>query len=227
VTLPIGLEQSRLELAKAKLGFERQEKALERLKADREALVLRAPAAGFAVRGSFARGKWNALDEMARNLEPGQKAPANQVLWTILTPGALGVHVDVVEARVLEVRKGQSGTASPTALDGLSLPVTVARVAPVSSDGKYDVSLDLGTPDERLMPGFACKVKLTLATREAVTVPAGAVGRDGDQAYVHVVVDGKGKRRDVKAGATSGGRTEIREGLAGGEKVLEQAPKAK
>jgi multidrug efflux pump subunit AcrA (membrane-fusion protein) len=71
-------------------------------------------------------------------------------------------------------------------------------------------------------------VKLTTLDKEgAVTVPAGAVEKDGDKRFVHLMADGKKERREVEAGETSGGRTEILTGLAEGEKVLESAPKQK
>jgi hypothetical protein len=48
---------------------------------------------------------------------------------------------------------------------------------------------------------------------------------DGDTKTVHVWADGKATPRTVKTGATSAGRTEVVEGLSGGEKVLKSPPK--
>ena len=60
-----------------------------------------------------------------------------------------------------------------------------------------------------------------------MTVPSGSVGADGDKKVVHVVGDdGKATAREVKVGATSGGRTEILEGVEAGARVLKTPPKS-
>ena len=67
---------------------------------------------------------------------------------------------------------------------------------------------------------------MTVARREdAITVPAASVAADGEKKVVHVLDGGKASPREVEVGATSGGRTEIRKGLAAGERVLKTPPK--
>jgi multidrug efflux pump subunit AcrA (membrane-fusion protein) len=226
-TARLGLEHSRMELAKARLNLRRQEENHEKLQADKEALTVRAPESGVAVPGAFGDGKWQGLDEMTKALQPGRKAPAKQVLWTIVRPGALGATLTVDEATVWKVHEGQAGSAVPTALPDVTIPVRLARVARFSGDGKFRVELALAGGDERLMPGYGAKVKVELETKpNALTVPQGAVSKDGDKTFVHVWQDGKAAPKAVKTGATSDGRVEILDGLEGDEKVLEKAPKS-
>jgi hypothetical protein len=226
-TSPLALEQSRLELAKTRLGLERQEQGLQKLRRDRDAMVIVAPEGGTAVPGTFSKGKWGNLEEMGKNLRVGQKVPANQVLFTILR-GGLGVRTEVAEADVLKLREGHTGALVPTAAPDLTIGATVARVARVSSDGNFDVHVDLATGDERLMPGYGCKLKIDVLTKSAaLTVPTSAVSKEDDKTFVHVWADGKSTAREVKTGATSGGRTEVLEGVEAGLRVLEAAPKKK
>ena len=222
----IQLEQGRLELEKTVYAVARQTAGLEKLGRDREALVVRAPRAGLAIPGACVRGKWAGIEETARALRKGGKLRPGQAIFTIVTPGDVAVRTTVGEAEVLEVAEGQAVDVVLTADPKKTLPARVARVARVSGDGQYAVGIELSAPDERLMPGFTCKVKVTVSRREdAVTVPAGCVAADGERKVVHVFADGKASPRAVEVGATSGGRTEIRKGLAAGERVLKTPAK--
>src|SRR5690606_4842739 len=55
------LDQGRLELEKSTYGVARQLEGLEKLRRDREALVVRAPRAGLAIPGACVRGKWSGI----------------------------------------------------------------------------------------------------------------------------------------------------------------------
>jgi len=223
---PLQLEQGRLELEKTTYGLARQAASVEKLLRDREALVVRAPRAGIAIPGACVRGKWAGIEETAKALRKGGKLRAGQPLFTIVEPGAVAVRVTVGEADLLQVAEGQAVEVAPTVDPKKPLPARVARVARASGDGQYVVGIELGSPDERLMPGFTCKAKVTVARREeAVTVPAGSVAADGERKVVHVFEGGKAAPREVEVGATSGGRTEIRKGLVAGERVLKTPPK--
>jgi multidrug efflux pump subunit AcrA (membrane-fusion protein) len=59
-----------------------------------------------------------------------------------------------------------------------------------------------------------------------VSVPSGCVFRDDDGSrYVFVLgSDGKPAKKPVKAGLSSGGRTEILDGLAAGDRVRTSKP---
>ncbi len=222
----IQLEQGRLELEKAAFGVARQAANLEKLGRDREALVVRAPRAGIAIPGACVRGKWAGIEETAKALRKGGKLRPGQPIFTIVTPGDVAVRTTVGEADLLQVAEGQSVEVVLTADPKKVLPARVARVARASTDGQYAVGIELSAPDERLMPGFTCKAKVTLSRREdAVTVPSASVTADGERKLVHVFAEGKATPREVEVGATSGGRTEIRKGLEAGERVLKTPAK--
>jgi len=226
-TSSIALEQGRIDLAKAEVALERQKVGLDRLKGDRERFVVKAPGAGIAVPGALVKGKWQNLDETARLLAKGKVVPARQTIFTIVRPGAVAFRMPVPEASVLSVKPGQPVELSSPALGDTSLSGKVERVAPASGDGNYEVVVSLVKGDERLFPGYGGKAKIRTAEKaEAVTVAAASVVVDGEKHLVHVVgADLKPVAKEVKVGATSGGRTEILDGLAGGERVLKTPPK--
>lgn len=224
-TAPLALAEKRLELEKARAALDRQTTGLARLRADREAMTVTAPVAGFAVPGAFWNGKWVGLDDNAKALRPGRRAPANQVLYTVFAPGALRVRVTVAEAVALRVRPGSPATVVLTADPSVTTAAKVSAVAPVSGDGQHEVWLAPERLDPRTMPGHGCKVTLTgLEKRDAITLPASAVRKDGEKGVVHLWEDGKAVAKDVKVGGEAGGRVEVVEGLEAGASVLETAP---
>jgi len=62
---------------------------------------------------------------------------------------------------------------------------------------------------------------ITSADTQAPGVPEAAIVREGDQAHVWVVhADGVLQERAVQTGRTSGALTEVRQGLAAGERIV-------
>jgi RND family efflux transporter MFP subunit len=225
-TSALSLEQARLELAKSRLNLERQREQLDRLQVDREAMTLRAPHAGLAVPGTFNKGKWSGLEDMVRAMRPGRRLSAHQVLFTVVRGESSRIRVTVPEAQLFDLKEGQRATVAPTAAPDLELGARVTEVARFSTDGNYEAILDLDRSDPRLLPGHTVKVRIVTEQKaEAFTVPATAVVKEQNESFVHVWKEGQAVKTKVKAGATSDGRTEVREGLAAGDRVLESPPK--
>jgi multidrug efflux pump subunit AcrA (membrane-fusion protein) len=75
--------------------------------------------------------------------------------------------------------------------------------------------IDLPNPDERLYPGTYAEVWLEMNRRpDALTVPAAAVGSDGDGNFVYTVTDNRITRLAVNTGLTDNGRIEVTTGLS-------------
>lgn len=216
--------QQRLELERAKANLELQEKQFAKLKADREKFTLNAPESGVAVPGSLSRGHWQNLDDVRRALRKGGKLHPNDVVFTIVKAGAVRVLATVPETAVLSMRSGLAAQVVANAAPDALLGAKVATVSPVAQGADFDVALDLAQPDERLMPGYACKVRIVVGMRPSVMVPAACV-EDGFEHAVWLVVEGKPQRRVVRTGAVQDGRVEIVSGLEGGERLLETPPK--
>ncbi|MHC5011984.1 MAG: efflux RND transporter periplasmic adaptor subunit [Planctomycetota bacterium] len=224
-TAELSLRQAKIELDKARTALERQRETLQKLQADRDALHVKAPVAGYAVPGYFAGGKWVKMEETRRALREGGKVSARQVLYTIVQPGHVGIHCTVGESDLLDVRIGQSATAEAAVIEDSSLAAKVSSVLPVGSGGKHEVLLDLQETEEGLMPGQGVTVMLEIRREEqALTVPKSAVKRDGKKTLVFLWVDGEAEAREVEVGATSEGKVEILDGLEAGDIVLERVP---
>ena len=75
--------------------------------------------------------------------------------------------------------------------------------------------IDLPNPEERLYPGMYAEVSLEMNRRpDALTVPAAAVGSDGDGNFVDTITDNRITRLAVKTGLTDNGRIEVTAGLS-------------
>jgi multidrug efflux pump subunit AcrA (membrane-fusion protein) len=75
--------------------------------------------------------------------------------------------------------------------------------------------IDLSNPDERLYPGTYAVVSLEMNRRpDALTVPAAAVGSDGEGNFVYTITDNRITRLAVKTGLTDNGRIEVTAGLS-------------
>jgi Cu(I)/Ag(I) efflux system membrane fusion protein len=83
--------------------------------------------------------------------------------------------------------------------------------------------VELANPGGKLKPGMFANVKIDLAgeKKDAVLVPSEAVIVTGERSVV-IVDRGEGRFEpvNVRIGAEEGGRTEVLEGLAGGERVV-------
>jgi multidrug efflux pump subunit AcrA (membrane-fusion protein) len=72
-----------------------------------------------------------------------------------------------------------------------------------------------------LYPGTYAEVSLEMNRRpDALTIPAAAVGSDGEGNFVYAITDNRITRLNVKVGLTDNGRTEVTAGLSEGTPVV-------
>lgn len=178
----------------------------------------------------------------------GTVAEVNGELGEFVTPSPIGVPtlpaVDLIDDRCLyitapidevdapAVRRGLPVRVSLDAFPGKIFPGTVRRVAPYVLDREkqartVDVEVELQSPGEpgKLLPGYSADVEVVLATREAVLrVPTQAV-LEGHRVLVYRE-PGAGEEgglleeRAFEPGLASWEHTEVRSGLAEGERIV-------
>ncbi len=220
-TAPLRLDIAKTEFQKSVKALEDKAKRYDDLRGDLDRLRVRAPSAGFAVRGAFRGGKWNDLDALRQALVPEGKVKAKQTLFTIFHPGNVELVASVGEADLPKLHVGDEATVESALLPGRTLPATVAEVAPVGVGGKHRVLLRLKETDPVLMPGQSAKAVVTWRKENAaLMVPASAVVTKDGASHVYVVEEGATKRCDVETGTTQGDRVEITSGLEAGATVV-------
>ena len=81
----------------------------------------------------------------------------------------------------------------------------------------------LPNADLRIKPAMYGSIRLVRSTTQGIELPAAAVVREGNDAYVFVAEgNGRYQRRDVKLGRSVDGSLEILSGLKEGETVVSE-----
>ena len=155
----------------------------------------------------------------------GMNVMAGAALFRINGLSSVWVNLDVPEAMAAAVRPGAALSASVPAYPGEAFKGHVSAVLPEvnATTRAVRARVELANPGGKLKPGMFATVKIEppAGKRETVLVPSEAVIVTGERSVV-IVDRGEGRFEpvNVKVGSEEGGKTEILEGLAGGERVV-------
>ena len=159
-----------------------------------------------------------------RTVEPGQSFAATDALLVIAD--RLLVEAQVDETDIAKIRVQLPARIQLDAYPEDIVPATVGAVAyeakTVNNVTTYTVDVLPSKVPPTMRSGMTATVTFVLATKENVLhVPAHAL-RDKDGRKSVLVPDAKGAPREqvVETGLTDGRQTEIRSGLADGDKLL-------
>jgi RND family efflux transporter MFP subunit len=178
----------------------------------RRTLTLRSPASGYV---------------LEKNVLPGQKIMAGDVLYKVADLSAVWVEGEVFEQDLSSVRVGQSVRAEFQALPGEARTGRISYIYPTLNPETRTVRLRvvLSNTDLRLKPGMYATI--LIAATEAgnvITVPRSAVLSTGERSIVFVRESrGQLTPREVALGGSNDDRVEILRGLAAGETVVTSA----
>lgn len=210
--------------ALANLGVRQKEleSALAVLRPDRPGAAasccvqILAPASGRVLR---------VLTESEQVVQPGTP------LLEIGDPGNIEIVVELLSRDAVRVRPGAAATLS--GWGGATLPAVVERVEPsaltkVSALGideqRVKVILSLTAPDKAsgaLGHGFRVIVRISLWQRQDVlTIPVGALFRDGSDWATYSVQDGRAQVRTVTLGERNESLAQVLDGLQAGDRVI-------
>lgn len=163
----------------------------------------------------------------------GTPVSTGTTLATIVDVSTLSLQADVDETDVFLVKPGVKAQAQLDAVPGAQYPATVASVAlsPTQSarggvSYRARLTLTSGTmPDGSRAPtprpGMSAVADLQVRTaRDAVSVPATAIVRDGNRDAVWVVDGTRARRRTVTVGTQGADQVAITAGLRVGDQVV-------
>jgi RND family efflux transporter MFP subunit len=145
---------------------------------------------------------------------------------TVIEDGALELIALVDETDIGNVAVGNPVSFTVEAYPAEEFTGRVERVAPkgtiISGVVNFEVMISIESPVGLLKPDMTANVSIRTAEREAIVVPSAAIGRDDQGRFVYLEEAGELQRRNVTTGTREAGVTEVRQGLAGGERVLLQ-----
>jgi RND family efflux transporter MFP subunit len=138
-------------------------------------------------------------------------------LFTVQRIDTIRVFCDVPENDVPRLHIGDPAIVKPSGFDGKPFIGKVThfslRLDPETRNMRTEI--DLPNPDERLYPGTYAEVSLEMNRHpDALTVPAPAVGSDGDGSFVYTITDNRITRLAIKSGLIDNGRIEVTAGLS-------------
>lgn len=147
-------------------------------------------------------------------------------------PSDLEVVVDVLSSDAVRIQPGQTAWferwGGPQPLMGSVRLVEPSGFTKVSALGveeqRVNVVLDfIGSPGDRqaLGDGYRVEARIVVwSSSETISVPTGALFRDGEDWSVFVVQDGVARLRHVTVGENNGLRVQILQGLEVGEQLI-------
>jgi cobalt-zinc-cadmium efflux system membrane fusion protein len=158
-----------------------------------------------------------------RKINLGEVVEPTTVLCTVVDLRTVWVDGEVYEGDLARVREGMpvevTVKAYPTQVF-LGKVIFISRTLdPTRRTAK--VRTEIGNPREELKPGMLAEVRLVTGERpNVVLVPESAILDDVGRKLVYVENESGFVERDVRAGVSIGGKTEIKEGLRPGEIVV-------
>src|SRR6266446_7535175 len=211
------------EIAKADLGVAEANRDLaanqvdlaaatvEKIKALLTYTQIVAPFDGVVARRQMNRG------DLVQAATATRTTPSAGSLFTVQRIDTIRVFCDVPENDVPHLHIGDPAIVKPSGFDGESFTGRVTRFSlrldPETRNMRTEI--DLSNPEERLYPGMCAEVSLEMNRRpDALTVPAAAVGSDGDGNFVYTITDNRITRLAIKVGLTDNGRIEVTAGLS-------------
>ena len=161
---------------------------------------------------------------LERNAVDGMKAAAGAVLFRIADISTMWVLADVPEYDLGSIKVGQKVTIRVRSFPGRTFAGKINLVYPqVDRQARTTkVRIEIANPDGALRPDMYADVQIATGTGNPVlAVPDSAVIDTGTRKIVILDMgEGRFKPQEVATGAQGGGFTEIRRGLASGNRVV-------
>ena len=201
------------------------EAGLRLAEASNENTIIRAPFTGTVLRKDAEVG-----EVVAPSVGGGLTRGA---VVTMADLSTLEVEVDVNEAYIGRIASGAKARITLDAYPDTSFRGEVRQVVPTADRQRATVQVKVAIDDHdsRILPEMGAKVDFLepeksqvmqsgAPAHQTVRVPAAAVKTDAGASVVWIVREGKLTKRPVTTGPVSGGFTEVRSGLNGGEQLL-------
>jgi RND family efflux transporter MFP subunit len=162
-----------------------------------------------------------------RRVDPGhfvQPANGNAApLLVIARSDKMRIFVAVPEIEAAYVDTGDAVAIESQSLRGADLKAAVTRTgfALDPANRSLDTIIDIDNPEGRLRPGLYATAKITLQEqRDALTLPAAAVVRQGKEAFCYRLIGGKATKTSIQLGIKVADDFEIAGGISDSDTVI-------
>jgi HlyD family secretion protein len=215
----------------------RQEERFEKLKAQKDKCVIKAPTDGEVVYATTTEGRWHRSS--TETLEEGKEVREGQEIIHMPQPGAVKVEVKINESDIALLR--QAVDENPNRLPvrvttGVNDRVYWGELVSVSPNAsqasfwsggarQYDAEVHISRDVEGLEAGMPVEAMIVIEKlQDVLYVPLQAVVREGKQDVVYVANGGGIERRVVTLGRNDNTNVHIVAGLEAGQEVSLHPP---
>jgi len=212
---------ARLEASKAQVKVAESQLAMRRI--DYNDLQVRAPFSGVVISKDAQPG------EIVSPMSAGGGFTRTGIA-TIVDMDSREIEVDVNEAYINRVKSNQRVEATLDAYPDQALAAHVINIVPTADRTKATVRVRIGFDqlESHILPDMGIKVRFlddqpvaqNASKGPRIRVPSVAVQRDGGDAYVWIVNEGRVERRAVTVGAENDGNVEVLAGVNSGEELV-------
>ncbi len=152
----------------------------------------------------------------------GMASSVAEPLFRIVLRGEVELDAEVIETELAKMSADQKAKINVAGIGDVTGTVRLVSPEVDKTTRLGRVRIFLGD-DPRLRIGSFARGTVDTATTHGLALPSSAVVFDAEGAFVQVVRDGHVVRSNIKTGLISGGRVEVREGLAAGDMVVAKA----
>jgi HlyD family secretion protein len=229
--------QASVDSLEARLHAARQqvsvaERQIDVQKTELDSTIIRAPFSGVVISKDAQPG------EMVSPVSAGGGFTRTGI-GTIVDMRSLEIEVDVNEAYINRVMRGQDVSAVLDAYPDWTIPARVITMVPTADRQKATVLVRIAFKalDPRILPDMGVKVTFLREERDpaapgqpraigqpAALVPKAAVRVENGQSFVFVINGTLAERRAVRTGGADGERLEVVAGLRSGDQVIVPIP---
>jgi HlyD family secretion protein len=152
----------------------------------------------------------------------GMASGVAEPLFRIVLRGEVELDAEVIETELAKMSAGQKAKINVAGIGDVTGTVRLVSPEVDKTTRLGRVRIFLGD-DPKLRIGSFARGTVDTAHGHGLSVPSSAVVFDAEGAFVQVVRDGRVVRSNITTGLISGGRVEVRQGLAAGDIVVTKA----
>jgi len=159
------------------------------------------------------------VDQM--DLKLGQAAAPGSTSIRIVNTESLKVKANVPESYAASIHQGDLvKVVVPDANDSVTAKVTFAAKVIDASSRSFAIEVQLGA-SKTIKPNMTAVLKIAdYSSKNALVIPVNAIQKSEKGDFVFVNDNGTAKKKNITEGASYGGKTEIKSGLAIGDQLI-------
>ncbi len=226
------LQQRQVAVSRYETELTHQQTRLEESLSDLSKLTLLAPCPGIVIYGD--PGVWWQQGE----INVGASVYSGQTVMTVPDLRVMQVQLQIHEADIEMLRKGQTAMVTFDSYPGLVLDGHVTRIAAIASSGEgrrrrregpktfqVEVTLASDLADRQLKPGISARVVVAIdRLPDVLQIPTQCVFSDAGSNFCYVAGPEGPETRTIEIGPSNDSFVQVRAGLVEGDKVLLENP---